>query len=66
MLDETIWEAKQKVLVEFANLEFIDPLNFGFYLPPHSGRAGKFLDEFRLLQDYPMAVSDGQLEASFF
>ncbi|XP_047125797.1 SH3 and multiple ankyrin repeat domains protein 2 isoform X1 [Hydra vulgaris] len=62
VIDDTIWEAKQKVLTEFSNLEFRDPLNFGFYLPPNSGRAGKFLDESRILKDYPMALSEAQLE----
>lgn len=31
-----------------------DPLNYGFYLPPEGGRAGKFMDEERPLEDYKL------------
>ncbi len=30
-----------------------DGLNYGFYLPPSNGKAGKFLEEERLFSDYP-------------
>ena len=30
-----------------------DGLNYGFYLPPSHGKAGKFLEEERLFSDYP-------------
>ena len=39
-----------------------DPLNFGFYMPPFKGRAGKFLDEERPLRDYPMDKTEPNLE----
>lgn len=61
-LDETVWAAKQLVLLEFASMDIKDPLNFGFYMPPYSGRAGKFLDEERCLREYPMDRSEPFLE----
>ncbi|XP_066931632.1 SH3 and multiple ankyrin repeat domains protein 3-like isoform X3 [Clytia hemisphaerica] len=60
---EPIWNAKQKVLIEFAsNKDLVDALNFGFYMPPSGGRAGKFLDEQRTFKDYPMDRTSGSLE----
>lgn len=41
-----------------------DGLNYGLYCPPINGRAGKFLDEERLLQDYPLPGAIGFLEVS--
>ena len=35
--------------------ELTDGLNFGLYLPPCNGRAGKFLDESRCLKEYPLS-----------
>jgi len=34
-----------------------DGLNYGLYLPEYKGRAGKFLDDERLLQEYPLSLS---------
>lgn len=60
---ELVWNAKQKVLIEFAsNKDLVDALNFGFYMPPSGGRAGKFLDEQRTFKDYPMDRTTGVLE----
>ncbi|XP_011840984.1 PREDICTED: SH3 and multiple ankyrin repeat domains protein 3, partial [Mandrillus leucophaeus] len=44
--------AKQRVLCAL-NHSLQDALNYGLFQPPSRGRAGKFLDEERLLQDYP-------------
>lgn len=53
-LDPTapVWAAKQRVLCAL-NHSLQDALNYGLFQPPSRGRAGKFLDEERLLQDYP-------------
>lgn len=60
---DLIWNAKQKVLIEFAsNKDLVDALNFGFYMPPSGGRAGKFLDEQRAFKDYPIDGTTGVLE----
>ena len=66
-LNEIVWQAKQMVLIEFSvNPNLLDPLNFGFYLPPHAGRAGKFLDEQRKLNEYPMDNVEAHLEVMNF
>ena len=39
-----------------------DPLNYGFYMPPLKGKAGKFLDEERVLRDYPAESYGDHLE----
>lgn len=58
-----MWKAKQSVLIEYAaNADLKDPLNFGFYMPPQGGRAGKFLAEERLLREYPMDKNESSLE----
>ena len=41
------------VLEEFSE-QLYDPLNYGLYLPPTGGKAGKFLDEERPLDDYKL------------
>lgn len=43
-------------------LEFRDILNYGLFLPPASGKAGKFLQEDRQIKDYPFSNSVGHLE----
>ncbi|XP_034499592.1 SH3 and multiple ankyrin repeat domains protein 3, partial [Ailuropoda melanoleuca] len=47
-----VWAAKQRVLCAL-NHSLQDALNYGLFQPPSRGRAGKFLDEERLLQEYP-------------
>ena len=42
-----------------------DPLNYGLYLLPSNGRAGKFLEEERLLSEYPIQGPIGFLEVSY-
>lgn len=51
--DENVWDAKKMVLEEFRE-QLHDPLNYGLYLPPQAGKAGKFLDEERPLDDYKL------------
>lgn len=41
------------VLEEFS-AQLHDPLNYGLYIPPNAGKAGKFLDEERPLEDYKL------------
>ncbi|KAF6025186.1 SHANK3 [Bugula neritina] len=62
--DENVWEAKRLVLHEFSE-QLADSLNYGFYLSAQSGRAGKFLDEERPLDDYKLAGPIGQLEFKY-
>ncbi len=52
--DELVWAGKQRVLATLAK-EVKDGLNYGFYLPPCQGRAGKFLDDSRQLKEYSLA-----------
>ncbi len=52
-LRATVWTAKQVVLDRLAR-DVPDALNHGLFLPPDNGRTGKFLDEERLLGDYPL------------
>ncbi|CAF1116801.1 unnamed protein product, partial [Rotaria sordida] len=63
-LDDTVWSAKQKVLQVLVR-ELIDGLNFGLYLPPCNGRAGKFLDESRCLREYPLSGPVSYLEFKY-
>ena len=42
--------------------ELKDSFNYGLFCPPYNGRAGKFLDDERMLQDYPMPGHVGYLE----
>jgi len=39
-----------------------DGLNYGLFCPPDNGRAGKFMDEERLLTDYSLPGPIGYLE----
>ncbi|KAI4895621.1 hypothetical protein NFI96_028071 [Prochilodus magdalenae] len=51
-LEAPVWVCKQRVLVTLTQ-SLTDVLNYGLYLPAFNGRAGKFLDEERLLREYP-------------
>jgi hypothetical protein len=62
-LDEVVWTAKQRVLGTLAK-EVKDGLNYGFYLPPFQGRAGKFLDDCRKLREYPLNGQIPNLEVT--
>lgn len=43
-----------------------DELNYGLFLPPSKGKAGKFLQEDRMLLDYPFEGSVGHLEVILY
>ncbi|KAF5406307.1 SH3 and multiple ankyrin repeat domains protein [Paragonimus heterotremus] len=42
-----------------------DKWNFGLFLPPSKGKAGKFLQEDRMLREYPFDNSVGHLELKY-
>nr|KAG5704985.1 hypothetical protein BaRGS_022827 [Batillaria attramentaria] len=63
-LDDTVWQAKQRILAAFAK-DLRDALNYGLYLPPMNGRAGKFLEEERFLKEYPLQGPIGFLEFKY-
>ncbi|XP_066490742.1 SH3 and multiple ankyrin repeat domains protein 3 isoform X2 [Tiliqua scincoides] len=52
-LDVPVWISKQRILC-ILNHSLKDVLNYGLFQPAFNGRAGKFLDEERLLRDYPL------------
>ncbi|XP_075044361.1 SH3 and multiple ankyrin repeat domains protein 2 isoform X2 [Mixophyes fleayi] len=56
--DATVWVAKQRILCTL-NQSLKDVLNYGLYQPFSNGRDGKFLDEERLLREYPQPMSRG-------
>uniref|UniRef100_A0A915EUV0 PDZ domain-containing protein n=1 Tax=Ditylenchus dipsaci TaxID=166011 RepID=A0A915EUV0_9BILA len=51
-LDELVWDIKRK-LFEALSQTLPQSFNFGLFLPPCDGRAGKFLLEDRPIRDYP-------------
>ncbi|TRZ06662.1 hypothetical protein HGM15179_020445, partial [Zosterops borbonicus] len=51
--DVPVWVSKQRVLCTL-NHSLKDVLNYGLFQPAFNGRAGKFLDEERLLREYPL------------
>ncbi|GAB1605298.1 protein shank-like isoform X1 [Argonauta hians] len=63
-LGESIWHAKQHILASFGS-ELRDGYNYGLYCPPQNGKAGKFLDEERILREYPLSGPIGYLEFKF-
>ena len=50
----------------FVLQELNDGTNFGLYLPPCNGRAGKFLDESRSLREYPLNGPVSYLEVMIY
>ncbi|XP_069758383.1 SH3 and multiple ankyrin repeat domains protein 2b isoform X3 [Narcine bancroftii] len=56
--DATVWVAKQRILCTL-NHSLKDVLNYGLFQPASNGRDGKFLDEERLLKEYPQPISKG-------
>uniref|UniRef100_M4AHD3 SH3 and multiple ankyrin repeat domains 2 n=1 Tax=Xiphophorus maculatus TaxID=8083 RepID=M4AHD3_XIPMA len=56
--DATVWIAKQRILCSL-NQTLKDVLNYGLFQPASNGRDGKFLDEERLLREYPQPISKG-------
>lgn len=55
-VDSTVWAAKQQILCTLSQ-SLKDVLNYGLFQPASDGRDGKFLDEERLLSEYPQAAS---------
>eukprot|EP00094_Tigriopus_californicus_P011494 TCALIF_11099-PA protein Name:"Similar to SHANK3 SH3 and multiple ankyrin repeat domains protein 3 (Homo sapiens)" AED:0.47 eAED:0.47 QI:0/0/0/0.12/1/1/8/0/497 len=45
--------------------ELTESFNYGLFLPPSKGKAGKFLDEERRLREYPMEEPIGFLELKY-
>eukprot|EP00041_Stephanoeca_diplocostata_P031118 m.962348 g.962348 ORF g.962348 m.962348 type:complete len:1268 (+) comp23890_c0_seq1:180-3983(+) len=60
----TVWTAKQLVLDKLAK-DLTDAINYGLYIPPTNGRAGKFLAEERLLGDYALAGPVASLDFKY-
>ncbi|XP_058545960.1 SH3 and multiple ankyrin repeat domains protein 2 isoform X1 [Neofelis nebulosa] len=56
--DATVWVAKQRILCSL-NQSLKDVLNYGLFQPASNGRDGKFLDEERLLREYPQPAGKG-------
>ncbi|EPY88597.1 SH3 and multiple ankyrin repeat domains protein 3-like protein [Camelus ferus] len=56
--DATVWVAKQRILCSL-NQSLKDVLNYGLFQPASGGRDGKFLDEERLLREYPQPMGKG-------
>lgn len=53
-----MWVAKQRILCTL-NQGLKDVLNYGLFQPASNGRDGKFLDEERLLREYPQPTGPG-------
>lgn len=51
-VDSTVWTVKQQILCTLSQ-SLKDVLNYGLFQPANNGRDGKFLDEERLLSEYP-------------
>jgi SH3/ankyrin repeat-containing protein len=62
--DEVIWEVKQQALAALPK-ELEECFNYGLFLPPSHGKAGKFLDEERRLSEYPFSGPIGYLELKY-
>ncbi|XP_072842021.2 SH3 and multiple ankyrin repeat domains protein 2 isoform X1 [Pogona vitticeps] len=56
--EATVWVAKQRILCTL-NQSLKDVLNYGLFQPANNGKDGKFLDEERLLMEYPQPVNKG-------
>ncbi|XP_030307166.1 SH3 and multiple ankyrin repeat domains protein 2 isoform X3 [Calypte anna] len=56
--EASVWVAKQRILCSL-NQSLKDVLNYGLFQPASNGRDGKFLDEERLLREYPQPVNKG-------
>ncbi|XP_073907030.1 SH3 and multiple ankyrin repeat domains protein 2 isoform X3 [Castor canadensis] len=56
--EATVWVAKQRILCTL-NQGLKDVLNYGLFQPASNGRDGKFLDEERLLCEYPQPTGQG-------
>lgn len=55
-VDLTVWAVKQRILCTLSQ-SLKDVLNYGLFQPANNGQDGKFLDEERLLSEYPLPTS---------
>ncbi|PAA93274.1 hypothetical protein BOX15_Mlig033829g3 [Macrostomum lignano] len=62
--DTTVHAVKLRAL-DLLGRNLPDKLNYGLYLPGNRGRAGKFLQEERLLNEYPMTGPIGDVELRY-
>lgn len=56
--DATVWKAKQQVLCSLTE-SLPDVLNYGLFQPATDGHDAKFLEEERLLREYPQSFEKG-------
>ncbi|XP_035768952.1 SH3 and multiple ankyrin repeat domains protein 1 [Neolamprologus brichardi] len=56
--DATVWKAKQQVLCSLTE-SLRDVLNYGLFQPATDGHDAKFLEEERLLKEYPQSFEKG-------
>uniref|UniRef100_A0A3Q3X3S3 Uncharacterized protein n=1 Tax=Mola mola TaxID=94237 RepID=A0A3Q3X3S3_MOLML len=56
--DATVWKAKQQVLCSLTE-SLRDVLNYGLFQPATEGHDAKFLEEERLLREYPQSFEKG-------
>ncbi|CAL8266222.1 unnamed protein product, partial [Gadus morhua 'NCC'] len=56
--EATVWKAKQQVLCSLTE-SLRDVLNYGLFQPATDGHDAKFLEEERLLRDYPQSFEKG-------
>ncbi|XP_061466700.1 SH3 and multiple ankyrin repeat domains protein 2 isoform X3 [Rhineura floridana] len=62
--EASVWVAKQRILCTL-NQSLKDVLNYGLFQPANNGKDGKFLDEERLLMEYPQPINKGVTSLEF-
>lgn len=63
--EDFVWDVKRKLLASLPQA-LPQAFNYGLFLPPCDGRAGKFLLEDRTIRDYPFHDCVPYLEVSSF
>ncbi|PAV61686.1 hypothetical protein WR25_04326 [Diploscapter pachys] len=63
-LDDFVWDVKRKLLATLPQA-LSQAFNYGLFLPPCDGRAGKFLLEDRTFRDYPFHDCVAYLELKY-
>ncbi|KAJ1346493.1 hypothetical protein KIN20_001288 [Parelaphostrongylus tenuis] len=63
-LDDFVWDVKRKLLATLSQ-PLPQAFNYGLFLPPCDGRAGKFLLEDRVVRDYPFHDCVAYLELKY-
>uniref|UniRef100_A0A4W5LY67 Talin N-terminal F0 domain-containing protein n=1 Tax=Hucho hucho TaxID=62062 RepID=A0A4W5LY67_9TELE len=56
--DATVWKAKQQVLCSLTD-SLRDVLNYGLFQPATEGHDAKFLEEEKMLREYPQSFEKG-------